>query len=86
MFLVGFGHVVFVVGCSGCFVGFRGFQDRFGCLIGDFFFVLWGASFLLYLRWSMCLLGVFNFFGFHMGFGCCGYVDPCGFSWVFFFL
>jgi hypothetical protein len=50
-----------------CILGF--FFLYFGCLMGasSVFWVLWG--YLLY-------------FGFFVGFGCCGCVGPCKFSWV----
>jgi hypothetical protein len=42
-----------------------------GCLMGGFYCIL-----------GVCW-GLLLYFGFHVGFGCCGYVVSCGFSWVF---
>jgi len=50
-------------------------------LDGGFFWVLfyYGGYFVSWVFVGGFLL----YFGFHVGFGCCGYVVSYGFSWVF---
>jgi len=57
----------------------------FICILGFFFFLLlyfgclMGASSVFWVLWGHLLYSMF-----FVGFGCCGCVGPCWFSWVLF--
>jgi hypothetical protein len=67
-------------------LGFLGF---FMWDIGVFFCIVGGLLYLGFfciMRGYFCTLGdwwgLLLYLGSHVGFGCCGFVVPCGFSWV----